>query len=99
MHLGLVAPLPPTPSGVAEWVKFALPLLEQHAQITCFVPDVDAVSADIRSAHHVRHISERGEASIDMLVYHIGNNPHHEFVFDALIEGPAGLVEVHDGSL
>ena len=36
MHLGIAAPLPSVPSGVAEWVSEALPLLEQHAQITCF---------------------------------------------------------------
>lgn len=99
MHLGLVAPLPPTPAGAAEWVAVALPLLEQHARITCFVENPDEVSPALRAAHDVRHVDERAQANVDMLVYHVGNNPYHGFVFDALLEGPAGLVEVHDGSL
>lgn len=99
MHLGLVAPLPPTPAGAAEWVAAALPLLVQHARISCFVPDPEFVDKALRDKFDIRHIDERHDPQIDMLVYHIGNNPHHEFVFDALREGPSGLVEVHDGSL
>jgi glycosyltransferase involved in cell wall biosynthesis len=99
MHLGIVAPLPPTPSGVAEWVGAALPLIEQHARVTCFVPDVEAVSPELRADHDVRSINERHDPSIDTLVYHIGNNRHHEFVFNAILDGPPGIVEVHDGSL
>lgn len=99
MHLGIVAPLPPVPSGVAEWVRAALPLLEAHAEITCFVPDLEEVDASLRATHRIRSIAERGDPSVDMLIYHVGNNQFHEFVLDALKEGPAGLVEVHDGSL
>ena len=80
-------------------MRFALPLLEKHADITCFVPDPEAVDATLRAAHRVRSIDQRDDPSIDMLIYHVGNNPYHGFVFDALREGPAGLVEVHDGSL
>ncbi len=99
MHIGIVAPLPLVPCGAAEWLAVAAPLYEQYADITFFVEDVNETSDDMRRRHRVKSFVERDDPSIDMLIYHIGNNPHHRFVFDAIMEGPAGIVEVHDGSL
>lgn len=99
MHLGIVAPLPFTPTGPAESMAAALPFLTKHATITCFVGDLDAVDPALRERYDVRHVSERHDPAIDVLVYHLGNNPDMAFSFHALMEGPTGLVEIHDGSL
>lgn len=98
-HIGIVVPLPLVPCGAAESMATSLPYVEKYAQVTCFVENVDDVSPELRQKHDIRSYHERDSDDIDVLIYHIGNNPHHKFVFDAIMEGPAGITEVHDGSL
>jgi glycosyltransferase involved in cell wall biosynthesis/SAM-dependent methyltransferase len=99
MHLGIVSPLPPAPSGTADYVANFLPVLAARAEITCFTPEPDVVDAHLRERYTVRPLDERSDPAIDVLVYHLGNNPTHIEVNLAAVEGPAGVVVVHDGSL
>lgn len=41
---------------------------------------------------------EVGDADYDAAIYHLGNNPHHDFVYDAAIANP-GIVVMHEANL
>ena len=98
-HLGLATTLPPAPTGPAEFVAGALPALAAAARITCFVSDPDAVEPALARRFAMRPLAERDDPSVDLLVYHIANNLHQVAIYDAAMEGPPGLLEIHDGSL
>ncbi|MFN8035236.1 MAG: glycosyltransferase family 4 protein [Acidimicrobiia bacterium] len=99
MRLGLVGPLPPVPSGPADYLAGMLPALARRCEVTCFVPDVDATDPALRAAHDVRPLDERADPAVDLLHYHLANNEHHAAVFEAAMAGPPGLAVVHDGSV
>jgi glycosyltransferase involved in cell wall biosynthesis len=95
-RLGIVAQLPPTPTGPADYVAGLLPYLGARADITCFVPDVSVVDPALRERYDVRPISERDDTSIDVLIYQLANSPLHLEIAEAARSGPPGLVVLHD---
>lgn len=99
LHLGIVGPLPPSPTGPATYVANLLPALERRCKVTCFVEDVGAVEPAIRSRATVRHLEERFNAGCDLLLYHLANNPLHASTLDAAMSGPPGMVVLHDASI
>jgi glycosyltransferase involved in cell wall biosynthesis len=99
LHLGLATTLPPAPTGPAEFVAGALPELARATTITCFVENPAAVDPWLRERFAVRALAERNDPAIDLLVYHIANNLHQVAIYDAAMDGPPGLLEIHDGSL
>ncbi len=99
LHLGLVGPLPPVPSGPADYLAELLPALAQRVRLTCFVPDVTATDDALRAKFDVQPISARDNPDVDLLHYHLANNEHHEAVFEAALVGPPGLAVIHDGSV
>jgi glycosyltransferase involved in cell wall biosynthesis len=98
IHIGLVGPLPPVQTGPADYLANMLPGLARHAEITVFVPDPAAVDASLRREYRVRPLTERDDPKVDVLIYHIANNPEQIPSIDAALEGPPGLLEIHDGS-
>ena len=98
-RLGIACPLPPAPTGPATYLARMLPALAEHADITCFVPDPQAVDPALRATWRVRHLDERAAAGCDLVVYHLANNPLHREVLTAALAGPPGLVVLHDASL
>lgn len=98
-HLGLATTLSPAASGPAEFVTGVLPQLARTARITCFVEHPDQVDAHLREYCAIRPLTERADPSVDLLVYHIANNLIQAAVYDAAMDGPPGLLEIHDGSL
>lgn len=99
-HVGLATTLPPAPTGPAEFVAGALPDLARAARITCFVSNPGEVDPALAQRFAIRSLRERADdPSVDLLVYHIANNLPQAAVYDAAMEGPPGLLEIHDGSL
>src|SRR6202035_2995113 len=98
IHIGLIGPLPPVQTGPADYLANFLPGLARHAELTVFVPDPGAVDRGLRREYRIRALSERDDPAIDVLVYHIANNPEQIPAIDAALEGPPGLLEIHDGS-
>lgn len=99
LHLGIVGPLPPSPTGPASYVANLLPALERRCDVTCFVEDVADVDRTIRSRTQIRHLEERFNADCDLLLYQLANNPMHVAVLDAAMSGPPGMVVLHDASV
>lgn len=99
LHVGIVGPLPPAPTGPASYLARMLPALAKYADISCFVPDPMAVSGDLRRHWPIRHLDERLVAGCDVFAYHVANNPLHREVLAAALDGPPGLIVLHDASI
>ncbi len=82
MKIGFFSPLPPAKSGIADYSAVLLDHLKRYA-------DVDAFSARPASFDPSRY---------DAIVYQLGNNPHHTFVYEMAMEHP-GIVVLHEANL
>lgn len=97
----MFSPLPPAPSGIADYTSEILPLLNQA--VTCVVV-VDDVVHRPSAPDGVRVLTladyEREEQSLTKLlhVYHVGNNPMHLYMLGVMARNP-GLIVLHDPSL
>ena len=90
--------LPPVPSGPADYVAGLLPALSKHASVTCFVPNSERVNRELSRQFEIRSLSDIVGSSCDALIYHLANNPEHAPVLEAALQGPPGILTLHDGS-
>jgi len=96
MRLAVWSPLPPSPSGIADYVAETLPALARRFDVVAVVEDPGAVSAAVRDVVAVAGAVAPPEA--DLHVHHLGNSPAHAFVYRAARARP-GVVVLHDWSL
>lgn len=103
MRLAYFSPLPPSKSGIADYSAELLPYLAKGADITVFVEQADEVRLNqhredylVQSAAHFDEI--HCQQSFDLCIYHQGNNPHHEFVYERALQTP-GLLVLHEHCL
>jgi glycosyltransferase involved in cell wall biosynthesis len=98
VRLAWFSPLPPIPSGIADYSAELLPILAEEAEIDVFSPRprlghplrVPAgVTAYPPGSFHKR------AGRYDAVIYHLGNNPHHEYVYRAVTERP-GIAVLHE---
>ncbi len=82
MRVAFFSPLPPAKSGIADYSAALLDSLKGRA-------DVDVFSAAPMEFDPSRY---------DALLYQIGNNSDHAFVYDAAIQHP-GIVVFHEANL
>jgi glycosyltransferase involved in cell wall biosynthesis len=105
MRIAWFSPLPPSRSGIAAYSAELLPHLAPHA-IEAFVDDSagqDAVGrtaaidgVTVRGAHDFpwRH----ARRPYDAIVYHVGNDLCHDYMWPYLVRYP-GLLVLHDAQL
>ncbi|MFN7927308.1 MAG: methyltransferase domain-containing protein [Blastocatellia bacterium] len=102
MRLAYFTPLPPSKSGIADYNAELLPYLAESADITVFVEHEREIRSNQHHKYQVRDVLHfRGmhaERPFDLCIYHQGNNPYHEFVYDLALEVP-GLVVLHEHCL
>ncbi|MGH8596539.1 MAG: glycosyltransferase, partial [Gammaproteobacteria bacterium] len=103
MRLAYFTPLPPSKSGIADYNAELLPHLASGADLSVFVEQADELrlNADSRhfDVHNAVHFDEIDrEHPFDLCIYHQGNNPHHEYIYDRAIETP-GLLVLHEHCL
>ncbi len=96
LRLAVWSPLPPSPSGIADYVAETLPELVRKAAVELVVEDPSSVAPAIARQHVVRGPAAAGEADLDL--YHIGNSPAHAYVYRAALARP-GVVILHDFNL
>lgn len=82
MKIGFFSPLPPAKSGIADYSAVLLDHLKTYA-------DVEAFSSRPASFDPSRY---------DAIVYQLGNNPYHSFVYEMAMEHP-GIVVLHEANL
>jgi glycosyltransferase involved in cell wall biosynthesis len=88
--------LPPSSSGIADYVAEQLPQLARHVELEAVVEDPAAVDPAAAAGLRVRRPDEPSSADLD--VYHLGNSPAHAYVYRAARDRP-GVAVLHDWSL
>ena len=74
--------MPPVKSGIADYSAVLAQHLAEIATVQIFT-------------EKPRHFNP---AAFDAIIYQVGNNPHHEFVYEAALEHP-GTVVMHESNL
>ena len=104
MRLAYFSPLPPVKSGIADYSEELLPELAKGAEITVFVDQPPVSSPDrlpdpscqIAQAIHFEEIDRLNP--FDLCLYHQGNNPYHDYVYERALRTP-GLLVLHEHCL
>lgn len=95
MRIAVWSPLPPTPSGVADYVAEQLGPLARHFAVQAVVADPSRV--DQGRLRGIEVVAPAG-AEADLHLYHLGNSPAHAYAYRAARERP-GVVCLHEWSL
>jgi glycosyltransferase involved in cell wall biosynthesis len=96
LKLAVWSPLPPSPSGIADYVAETLDELSRHAELVLVADDPQAVEAALRRRFAV--VGPDRDTGADLDVYHLGNSPSHAYVYRAAVSRP-GVAVLHDWSL
>ena len=81
MRVAFFSPMPPSPSGIADYSQALVEQLQRLAKIEVFSGP-----------------SEFRPQEFDLALYQIGNNPHHDFVYETALRHP-GVVVMHEMNL
>jgi glycosyltransferase involved in cell wall biosynthesis/SAM-dependent methyltransferase len=82
MRVAFFSPLPPAKSGIADYSAAVLEHLDKSVVIDTFSAKPEVFDA----------------SRYDVCVYQLGNNPYHDFVYQAALEHP-GVVVMHEANL
>ncbi|HEY1757319.1 MAG TPA: methyltransferase domain-containing protein [Bryobacteraceae bacterium] len=82
MRLAFFSPLPPVKSGIADYSAALLEPIGRMAQVDVFAHAPAAFDP----------------SSYGAVLYQLGNNPHHSFVYEAAMKHP-GVVVLHEGNM
>jgi glycosyltransferase involved in cell wall biosynthesis len=92
MRLAFWSPLPPAPSGIADYVHEQLGALAGGAELVAVVEGGGAAPPGVEVAR-----SDSPPAA-DLHVYELGNSPSHAYVYRAALARP-GIAVLHEWSL
>ncbi|MGD0193151.1 MAG: glycosyltransferase [Rhizomicrobium sp.] len=98
--LVMFAPYPPAKSGIADYVAELMPFHLAEYDVTLVIADDAPVPSDpgLRVLLASEFRKHRSYFEGTPKLYHIGNNPHHCYMLDFLVEDP-GIVVLHDFNL
>jgi glycosyltransferase involved in cell wall biosynthesis/SAM-dependent methyltransferase len=82
VKVAFFSPLPPAKSGIADYSAVLLDHLKHFADVEAFASRPAAFDP----------------SRFDAIVYQLGNNPHHAFVYEMAMEHP-GIVVLHEANL
>lgn len=95
--LAYVSPLLPERSGISHYSSELLPELSRHYDIDVIVAQDSVSDPWIKANCSLRNMEWLRAHSIgyDRVLYHFGNSPFHQHMFDLLEEVP-GVIVLHD---
>jgi glycosyltransferase involved in cell wall biosynthesis/SAM-dependent methyltransferase len=98
VRLAWFSPLPPMASGIADYSSELLPLMRERAVVDVYCPRPrrfrrPQVPPGMRLIDPALYEGRSGD--YDAVLYHLGNNPQHEFVYEAALRRP-GITVFHD---
>ena len=101
MRLAWFSPLPPMSSGIADYTSEIVPYFAGKARVDVFCPRPGLFRKPVaprgsRAFEPARFLDHVG--AYDGCFYHLGNNPHHEFVYRAAKVQPE-IAVFHDAVL
>ena len=82
MRVAFFSPLPPAKSGIADYSAALLEHLDKSISVETFASKPAAFDP----------------SRYDVCVYQLGNNPYHDFVYEAALKHP-GVVVMHEANL
>lgn len=99
MRIGYCSPFNPMKSGISDFSEELVFALAEHVEIVIFSP-VKPQKKELWDRFEIRMLSELDDEavrnSLDLIVYHIGNNvSFHGEIVDMLAKYP-GIVELHE---
>ena len=98
-RVAFFSPIPPAPTGVADYAADVLAVLAERYSIDVFhdqaAPSRDRLPDSCAVHHHSAFGRLQADRPYDLAVYQIGNGPAHDFVYDPLRRRP-GLLVMHD---
>lgn len=96
-RLAYVSPLPPQKSGIAGYSAELLPELSAYYDIDVVTGHSEVTSAWVLANCSMRSVEwfRENASNYQRVIYHLGNNPMHAFMFELLDEIP-GIVVLHD---
>jgi glycosyltransferase involved in cell wall biosynthesis len=99
LRLAFVSPLPPAPSGIADYAADVLELLSPQHEIELFHAQERVDSARLPGEAVLHPASElvarHRQHPYDLAVYQMGNGRAHDFLYELLSRVP-GLLVLHD---
>ena len=99
MRLAFVSPLPPLPTGIADYAADLLQILSPRHKIAAFHAQDEVDAARLPEgvpAHPASELVERHRRlPYDLVLYQMGNGRAHDFLYDLLPRVP-GLLVLHD---
>jgi glycosyltransferase involved in cell wall biosynthesis len=99
LRLAFVSPLPPLPTGIADYVADVLQLLAGRHEVELFHAQDEVDAGRLPAGAPVLPAAElparHRERPFDLAVYQMGNGRAHDFVYEWLSRRP-GLLVLHD---
>ena len=101
-RVAVFTPAPPVPSGISDYNAELLPRLAGDLDIDLFLDGYLSDSVGLNEAVCCWRAGRFDEISrgkpYDLVVYHLGNSPHHNYILPFLYRHP-GLTVLHDHSM
>ena len=102
MRVAYFSPLSPNRSGIADYSEALLPHLARHCQLEVFIENYTPASQDLQNLVRIRHWrefeEEHARRRYDAVLYQVGNNPLHVYIYDLAVRVP-GVVVLHEFNL
>jgi glycosyltransferase involved in cell wall biosynthesis len=99
LRLAFVSPLPPVPTGIADYAADVLELLAPRHEIELFHGQTEVDAGRLPPGVPLHPASElpgrHGARPYDLVVHQMGNGRAHDFLYDVLSRVP-GLLVLHD---
>ena len=97
MRLAYLSPLPPAPTGIADYSAEVLGLLAGGHEIDAFHAQagVEGLPSSVTARPVAEFLSRHRERPYDVAVYQMGNGREHAFLYEPLVRVP-GLLVLHD---
>jgi len=99
VRLAFLSPLPPLPSGVADYAADLLALVANSHEIELFhaqqAVDGARLPAGLPLHQAASFLDRHRKHPFDLAVYQMGNGPSHDFLYDLVSRVP-GLLVLHD---
>lgn len=97
LRIALFSPLPPAPTGIADYSCELIPYLAERAEVTVFAERPAEVSEAVGRRLVVHPLDAYGPNrwAYDVALYQMGNSHHHEAMYRVLRLYP-GIVVLHD---
>lgn len=98
LHLAVFTPLSPLKNGIADYMTVILLALKQYMEIDLYIDEgYKPDDPDILQSFTIYRHGKFHELHdiYDLILYEIGNNPHHAYIVPYALQYP-GVLELHD---